>query len=274
VAGEIELLTTRVLTHITGNDAAGLVGRQEAVDYGPAIAALPEETTLLLTALFSFVQNEDEVAKIINLENLIAVIRKTITGYADYTVGLNYFLDQIFAPSNGSNINSGRTRCFPIRIQQPITIDRLGANISTGAAGGNIRLGIYNNNPTLRRPSSLVCATVNIPTDSSGPQTGTLVNSAGTAVTSTKINPGVYWGALRVDNTTVITTGYGANAIGSALLGVSPGTAMLGSSAVGARALDYTTGYVFSNNFVDLTSVSPDSDAFSNNNASLVGRAA
>lgn len=273
MAGEIELLATGTLTHMLGHDADGLAKRQPVTSLESNLIAAASGTPSANDPFF-YIENDDGTFRKITWAALVAAMRATSTGFPDYVSGRNYILDQLGAPSNGSNIGTGKARCFPMRIQAPITIDRLGVHIATGSAGGNVRVGIHSPDNTNRRAGALICATGNIATDSSGTSVVPLVDSTGAALASVTINPGLYWGELRVDNATVVTTGYGANAMGGALIGAPAGTALVGSSAVGQRALDYTTGYSFAGNFGDLSATAPDTDGFSNNNALLVGRAA
>lgn len=263
---------TGTLTHLLGTDAANTTKRQAVTSLESNLSTVTSGTPSAAD-IFNFIESDDTTFRKMTYAELIAALRSTMVGYPTYVSGRNYFLDQQGTPSNGSNIATGKTRCYPIRVQSPITIDRLGAHIATGLAGGNIRVGLYNHDSTNRRPSTLVCATGNIATDSSGTSTVALVDSAGSAVASVTIQPGLYWAALRVDNATVITTGYGANAVGGSLIGAAAGTALVGSSAVAQRSLEYTTGYSFAGNFGDLSSTAPDTDGFSNNNALLAGRA-
>lgn len=273
MAGEIELLDLGTLTHMVGHDVDGLAKRQAVTSLESNLIAVASGTPSAADIL-NFIESDDTTFRKMTWAALVAAMRSTSTGFPGYVSGRNYIIDQQGTPSNGSNIGTGRTRCFPMRVQQPMSLTELGAHIATGSAGGFLRVGLYNHDSTNRRPGTLVAATGNISTASSGSLTAALLDSAGGTVTSVTIQPGLYWAALRVDNATVVTTGYGANAVGGALIGAAAGTALIGSSAVGQRSLDYTTGYSFAGNFGDLSSTAPDTDGFSNNNALLVGRAA
>lgn len=224
--------------------------------------------------VFNYVESDDSAYRKLTYDQLLTALRTAIFGLPAQVSGRNYFLDHQGFPSNGSNIGTAKTRCFPVRIQQPVTIDRLGCHIATASAGGNLRLALYNHDNTNKRPSTLVAGTGNIATDSTGTVIASLVDSAGAAVSSVTINPGMYWGTLRVDNATVITTGYGASAAYGTVVGDAGGTALIGSSAVGSKSLDYTTGYSFAGNFSDLSATAADTIGFSNNNALLIGRVA
>lgn len=269
---KLEDVQTGTPTHLFGHDADGEAVRTPQTSLESNLSTVTSGTPAA-SDIFNFITSAGQFRKIL-YSALVPLLRSAISGYPAYVSGRNYQLDQQGAPSNGSNIGTGKTRCFPVRIQAPITITELGVHIATGSAGGFLRVAIYNNDNTNRRPGTLVAATGNISTASSGTITAALVDSAGGAVASVTIQPGIYWFSLRVDNATVITTGYGANAVAASLIGAAGGTALIGSSAVGQRALDYTTGYSFAGNFVDLSSTAPDSDGFSNNNALPVGKAA
>lgn len=179
-----------------------------------------------------------------------------------------YLLDSRAGVSSASNIGTLRLRTFLFRIWEPITIKELGANIVTSSASGNFKLAIYAHDNTNIRPTGApLAATGNIVTDSATEVSAALVGA------NVTLAPGLYWGALKVDNATVAFSGWSGQAAGQSMVGHATLSNMFGSSSAQMWINDYTTGVTYAADFPDLTSVTPDSFSASNNNAALIGRA-
>lgn len=96
------------------------------------------------------------------------------------------------------------TRYHPFYISSPITISELGAYLTTGSAGGKMRLGIYANGAN-NQPTGPVLA------DSGDLSTSSFAIVTGVLASNVQLLPGLYWCALQMDNPTARVLGVGAN---------------------------------------------------------------
>lgn len=116
--------------------------------------------------------------------------------FPGYIVGNWYVPPQIPQLASGSNPTAGSIRLYPGYIKQQVTINSLGVRINTLAAGGNVQLAIYANNPATGRPTGTALAsTASITTAAAGN-----FNSA----VSVQLMPGLYWFAANCDNATAV----------------------------------------------------------------------
>lgn len=94
--------------------------------------------------------------------------------------------------AGGGAIVTGNLRLMAVSITKPITIDKLGAVVSTLAATGNATLHFYPNAIINRPTGSSVSCTITTAT------TGTKTCDLASAVSIT--TPGVYWFGIEVDS--------------------------------------------------------------------------
>lgn len=87
-------------------------------------------------------------------------------------------------------------------IKERITISQLGARVTTVASGGNFQLAIYSHNAATGKPGTLVGRT-----NSGGTGSGTNVRAA--LASNATLEPGNYWFAHQMDNTTGILLAQG-----------------------------------------------------------------
>ena len=123
--------------------------------------------------------------------------------------------------ANGQNT----VNCSFGSVLQTLTISTLGARIQTANSGTNLQLAVYNNG-SWGRPGTLVVATGNISTTSTG-----AVNAAASA----SLPAGNYWFCSNADNAVVAISSQGTAALGPAQALV--GTATQGSAGTGPAAL-------------------------------------
>ena len=110
-----------------------------------------------------------------------------------------YTPDYRGAVITGAASASGTIYYHPIYIPRAITVSDLGCNLSTGAAGGNVKLAIYAHDASTNRPSGTPLAeTGNISTTSTG------LISADITGANVTLAAGVYWAAFWMDNTTAV----------------------------------------------------------------------
>lgn len=88
-------------------------------------------------------------------------------------------------------------RLAPFFVPRTVTINTLGARITTGAASGNIQLGIYASSATTGLPTTLVAHTASISTTSTGLVSSAVVEGSG----SVTLPAGLYWMAINADAT-------------------------------------------------------------------------
>jgi hypothetical protein len=119
----------------------------------------------------------------------------------------------------GSAPAAGSVRCVPFVLKSRVTMSDLGVRVTTLAAGGNVQVAIYANNPATMRPTGTVLAnTASLSTAATGVVSGAI---SGGNVT---FEPGLYWACLNSDNSTAVFqfsgTGSGicGNLIGAANL--------------------------------------------------------
>lgn len=111
----------------------------------------------------------------------------------------NWYLPLGHVAAAGVALGANSIRCIPFFLPQPVTITHLGTRITTLAAGGNMKVAIYANNPATGRPTGTALAsTGNLATDSA------TILSAAIAETSVTLQPGVYWMCAWADNGTVV----------------------------------------------------------------------
>ena len=96
----------------------------------------------------------------------------------------------------GTALSSTNMRLLPFYVPARLRIDRIGLRITTLAAAGNVRCGIYRHDATLGVPTGApLCDSGSLSTASAG-----LV----AATVDTTMEPGWYWQAVLADNTTVV----------------------------------------------------------------------
>lgn len=88
-------------------------------------------------------------------------------------------------------------RLAPFFVPRTVTINTLGARITTGAASGNIQLGIYASSATTALPTTLVAHTGSISTTSTGVVSSAVIEGSGRVT----LSPGLYWMAINADAT-------------------------------------------------------------------------
>ncbi len=93
-------------------------------------------------------------------------------------------------------------KLYPFMVAELVTIDELGAYVSTLSAGGNFQLAIFGNDAATNKPSGLPLA-----------YTAATLSTAAVSIVSGALNvsvqlePGIlYWAACAVDNTTAAFT--------------------------------------------------------------------
>lgn len=143
-------------------------------------------------------QFKDIVDAIIALQNSVDGLDTTITNYFNIPMPATgyYLLTTSPAATNTSNtFGNGTLRVLPWVVTKPITITKIGAEVSViGDVGSKLRLGIYADNGN-SYPGALVLDAGQIAGDSATPQE---------LATSTTLQSGVYWigGAVQSVTTT------------------------------------------------------------------------
>jgi hypothetical protein len=131
----------------------------------------------------------------------------------------------------GSASTSTQTRMSPVVIADAITISQLGARVTTASAGGNCIFAIYASDPTTLLPTGLPLGQ-----SAANVSTGTLANVASTLTANVSLQPGLYWFAAQVDNSTATLQGIAAAFACTAVL-VGGAQAQISSGA--ATTLSY-----------------------------------
>ena len=122
--------------------------------------------------------------------------------HSGYVAGRYYSPFGTSTPGNGGAFVATTTYFTLGTIKERITISQLGTRIATVLSSGNFQLAIYTLDPTTGAPRLLVANTI-----SGSTTTSTTVNVA-LSQGNTQIEPGQYWFAFQIDNTTATTYSY------------------------------------------------------------------
>lgn len=134
--------------------------------------------------------------------------------YPPYVSGKWRMASMDQADSTGQAPGANSIRLYPFYIHRTLTIDRLGAVVSTLFAGGNIQAAIYASDPTTLEPTGNPLV--------AGGSMSTAATGNVEATVSATLPPGLYWAATNCDNATSAFSANGststwlARAIGSA----------------------------------------------------------
>lgn len=114
----------------------------------------------------------------------------------------------------------------PCLIRRRVSVQQLGARITTLAAGGNIQLGVYGARAIDNQPTGqAIMRTANIATDAAGAVASAVLNVAGSAgAPGIAIDRGLYWFGVNAD----------ASAGGTAIMQVSAAAAAAFAALVGS----------------------------------------
>ena len=145
-------------------------------------------------------------------------------------------------------------RLVPGIISRTVSVTALGAVVTTGEAGKNIQLGIYNASATTARPTTLVAKTASMTIDAAGAKSASITGGPVT------LNPGLYWFAANSDSTLVVCNcATSGEVTGPTLIGSTTLANLLTASAslTGFTTVDTFgtwTADITSNSFTELTS--------------------
>lgn len=131
----------------------------------------------------------------------------------------------------GAAIPANSVRLLPFMLTQSITVSDLGARVTTLAAGGNVRVGVYNSDPTTKVPTTVAAETGNLSTASA-----TVVNGA-VSGGNKLFQPGLFWAAVIADGTaggTVVMQSVNGSWVQAGLLVGSTTQANIASSSTAA----------------------------------------
>lgn len=156
----------------------------------------------------------------------------------NYISGNVYFLNSPATVSAGvAQTTNGDIVFMPIVITAPVTLKALGTRIFTASAGGNLTIGIYANDPTLNKPTGAVLAQV------SGLSTATATVVSGNLASPVSFQPGIYWTATQMDNTTaVLISPTGVVPTGATSIGATSFTLASPSGTISGPVYFTTTG--------------------------------
>jgi hypothetical protein len=124
-----------------------------------------------------------------------------------------WYLSVTGALQTGSASTSTQTRMSPVVIADAITISQLGARVTTASAGGNCIFAIYASDPTTLLPTGLPLGQ-----SAANVSTGTTANVASELTANVSLQPGLYWLASQVDNSTATLQGITAASVYAAAL--------------------------------------------------------
>lgn len=143
----------------------------------------------------------------------------------------------------GSALGAASIVLYPFFLPKSVTINTLGARITTQAASGNIQLAIYNSVAATGLPGTLAANTANISTTSSGLVSSAVVQGSG----SVTLAPGLYWGAVNADATAGSTVVLQAITAAAIVAGDIIGSATQSQVSSGASngMLTHTVGSTF-----------------------------
>lgn len=129
----------------------------------------------------------------------------------------------------GTAMSNTSVRLLPFYVPSRLKIDRIGLRITTLAAGGNVRCGIYRHDAALGVPTGApLCDSGSMSTASTG-----LV----AATVDATLEPGWYWQGVIADNTTVnLQSVAGADPLIAQLVG-TPTDSMSNDAATTSRAV-------------------------------------
>jgi hypothetical protein len=140
-------------------------------------------------------------------------------------------------------------RLMPFMVASRCTVSDLGVRITTAAASGHIRLGIYASNATTKMPTGSALSTCIVATDS----TGTISTALGSNVALT---PGLYYFASQSDNSTVVCSAFGSNSAAGTISSLIGDSSLSSLSLAAAQTLNaYTTSVAltYSNGMTSVT---------------------
>jgi hypothetical protein len=159
-----------------------------------------------------------------------------------------------FAVAAGLAMSAANTlRLTPGVIHRTVSVTALAANVTTGEAGRNIQLGIYNSSATTAYPTTLVGRTASMTTDATGTKSASITGGAVT------LQPGLYWWAINTDGTAVVCAVSTAGvmtapiAIGSTTIANVLGVSATLTALTTADTFNTWTSDITSNSYTEIT---------------------
>ena len=168
-----------------------------------------------------------------------------MSDHPGYVAGRWYAPYGMMGLATGNSMNT--IRFTLLTIEERVTISDLGARVTTVSAGGLFGLAIYAMSATTKLPTGTPLASV------MGLSTATATAVTGALAANVQLEPGQYWGAVIVDNTTAIFhavsggSGVMLTTIGDA---TATNTLSTGTNALAALSI---TGHNYATGFTDVS---------------------
>lgn len=164
-------------------------------------------------------------------------IKMDVADHPGYVAGRWYQMIQGQGGGGTAWASAGKIAFMPFFLKERVTVSDLGCRINTGAAGGNVQLALYAASAVTKYPTgNALGSTASLTTASAGVVSG--------SIGSVQLEPGLYWMAANVDNTTVLFQSLTTSTIAG---GVTIGSATQGDVAngnsVSALALTLTQAF-------------------------------
>lgn len=201
MAGEIELLPTRVLTYMVGHDNSGLAGRAAITQANLNSAVDPGSSNDSSQGygVGSLWQNSNTGRVFIARSVALGAAVWALVGQAShpgYIVGNWYTQLEATITSSGGAPGAGSIRLYPAFLKERVTINALGIRVNTLSAGGNVQAAIYATNSATGKPTGTpLVSTTSMSTAAAGNVNATV---------SVQLEPGMYWWASNCDNGTAV----------------------------------------------------------------------